>query len=333
MDSSHNTSSKRTLSVTFQQIEQEYGSVYTLDRFYEDCKAVASKCLIPFLPSMSIAYEETRRGRDRNNYDNEGSRSSNKESNSNKRTACTAIPSMQVFGIDLMLDDQFNLHVLELNNNPSLSIDETFPLPTQETKGNRDELLTEREMDRDALKPCTCREALGVHYHQHSSIDEYIKKKVVAGSIGKAMGSHHCHDKKEKDQEQEDDDNEYFTVPIVTSDTTELINKLHILERLFWYLFDDKIHPMHTVNITSSLLRRKMAFLISGTGKLQNLDFDIICRQHGTAEHRYQCNEWQKSAQFFNLILVVTSLARKAYPDENDEDAMQRMLETIARHV
>lgn len=91
-----------------------------------------------------------------------------------------------IFGFDVMLDRQYGVHLLELNNSPSMGIDDVYDLaddvpPPYAPHGP--EAAAARAAERAGLfssgaefkTQCTCKEMLGPHQHGISPVDARIK--------------------------------------------------------------------------------------------------------------------------------------------------------------
>eukprot|EP00929_Paragymnodinium_shiwhaense_P076908 TRINITY_DN39592_c0_g2_i1.p1 TRINITY_DN39592_c0_g2~~TRINITY_DN39592_c0_g2_i1.p1 ORF type:complete len:650 (+),score=178.78 TRINITY_DN39592_c0_g2_i1:11-1960(+) len=93
--------------------------------------------------------------------------------------------SCQLLGFDVMLDKDFRPFLLEVNNSPSLCIDEALPLEKEEVEalaaagavGKVGALSREREKG----KACRCMDMTQPHYHQVALVDLVVKKTAMGG--------------------------------------------------------------------------------------------------------------------------------------------------------
>jgi len=101
-------------------------------------------------------------------------------------SACANGRSFQILGLDVLIETKmsgsFDVHLLEINSNPSVSIDDIV----------RPEKLTTLEREIQPSKkfwvsgvglPCDCRNGAKGHLHRISRVDLEVKKQVIGGAF------------------------------------------------------------------------------------------------------------------------------------------------------
>eukprot|EP00971_Amphidinium_carterae_P133631 2646836-Amphidinium_carterae.1 len=153
--SESNGASKRPLSVALRQLASEYPD-FCIDTFYAKVAEVVQGTVAVMAVAMRAYHRSVSEATD-------------------------DMKSFQVFGFDIILDDQYNCFLLEVNNAPSLCIDEALPfdepneLPVHAGRvGGR---------TREKEKPCRCMDMAQVHWHKTSLVDLAVKQAVVQGAF------------------------------------------------------------------------------------------------------------------------------------------------------
>lgn len=94
--------------------------------------------------------------------------------------------SFQILGLDVMIettsDKSLNLYLLEINSNPSLSIDDVV-MPNMLSNIESDIQPSPKFWESGVGLPCHCKNGAKGHVHRISNVDKYVKEKVVTGAL------------------------------------------------------------------------------------------------------------------------------------------------------
>ena len=94
--------------------------------------------------------------------------------------------SFQILGIDVMIEEatkgDLKLHLLEINANPSISIDDVV-MPEDLTDYETAIEATQKFWESGVGKPCDCKRWAKGHIHRISNVDKEVKLKVISGAI------------------------------------------------------------------------------------------------------------------------------------------------------
>jgi len=99
---------------------------------------------------------------------------------------CATGRSFQILGIDVMIEEatkgDLKLHLLEINANPSISIDDVV-MPEDLTDYETAIEATQKFWESGVGKPCDCKDGPKGHIHRISNVDKEVKLKVISGAI------------------------------------------------------------------------------------------------------------------------------------------------------
>ncbi|CAE7706941.1 TTLL11 [Symbiodinium sp. KB8] len=140
-----NTASKRPLTVCLRQLCHEHLD-FDIEAFYADALGIAQKVLGIMAPTLTCHH---------------------RQHGSSDEMRC-----FQVLGFDVMLGHDFKAYLLEVNNSPSISIDEALPI----------------EPDMGEEKLCRCMDMAEVHRHQTSLVDLEVKSAVMRETFQALLG-------------------------------------------------------------------------------------------------------------------------------------------------
>lgn len=93
----------------------------------------------------------------------------------------------QILGLDILVDEGGKPWLLEVNNNPSLSIDEVRPLEGATSRAQMNKLFANAARDRSPSRKwnrlCRCGQHPRPHTHQRCHVDMHVKIPVVEGAL------------------------------------------------------------------------------------------------------------------------------------------------------
>merc|ERR1719281_2289120 len=130
---------------------QEYKG-FSIDKFYESLAKMIETSACVMSPILAASHRDCKVG--------------------------SEMRCFQLLGFDVMLTNKFQPYLLEVNNSPSLCIDEVFPLEKGEEVGNAPK---NRRSEKDS--PCLCMDMQGPHRHQISVVDTFVKSTAMTGAF------------------------------------------------------------------------------------------------------------------------------------------------------
>ncbi|CAK9048126.1 unnamed protein product [Durusdinium trenchii] len=270
-----NTSSKRPLTVCLRQLSQEYPD-FNPDAFYHDVQVIAQRSLALMAPVLLS-----------------GSRP---EAGSERRL-------FQIFGFDIMLDNKYKAYLLEVNNSPSLCIDEALPVD-----GRASELDGRASKTREKDKLCHCMDMAQVHWHQTSLVDLEIKSVMMQGAFQILDQLHRCAPLAVSS---------YIPVPF----DAELWPLLARLEQLYSRSGGVK-------SFSSTALRRIFEPLCGA--QLQKHDLDLLaqrCRSSSFVGHDKAARP--DALRFFDFVEVLIRVGERAFGRGSPRELVERTLKAL----
>lgn len=91
-----------------------------------------------------------------------------------------------IIGLDFLLDSTGRAWLLEMNNNPSFSIDEVRPLQGVRSRAEANQIFADARREKGTSKwgrPCRCQSHPRPHAHHQSAIDVAVKQPVIEGAL------------------------------------------------------------------------------------------------------------------------------------------------------
>lgn len=274
------TASKRPLTAVLEQMEAECPG-FDSDAFYESVANLVQGSASIMAPVLS-AYHRGNGGGE--------------------------MQCFQMLGFDVILDEQFVPYLLEINNNPSLCIDEALPLDAAGA-----ELIegAGRPRTREKGKICRCMDMVQPHMHQTALVDLVVKKTAMAGAF--------------RLLQQVGDGAEAFDdsyIPVGVAD-----NSLYqFLQRIEEFFFKCGGSPKA---FTSSSLRRNLG-AACGCGRLQKLDLDTLSQKYRFGQFvTHDAAAKPDALRVFDFLDLLRTVSEKAFPGESRRDAVDRLLEVV----
>ncbi|CAD7923949.1 unnamed protein product [Amoebophrya sp. A120] len=162
--SSEREATKRSLEITLEQLAEEYPDTFDEEEFWEQLSEVVSQwvtVMTPVLLASARPFEMVQEAAGR------GPGAVGREDSKNSSSSCRCL---QILGFDVLLDQKMKMHLLEVNNSPSLSIDEVIPIATEITNaGAAAGAVVEQSVVK--VKPCRCMEHHLPHTHHEGPVD------------------------------------------------------------------------------------------------------------------------------------------------------------------
>ena len=182
--------SKRTLSATLRELEREVAN-FDVAAFWGQLEELVAKTCVAMRPLLLHNAAVRRRGASGGGEEVE---------------RC-----FHLLGFDVLLDQALRLHLLEVNNNPSLGLDtcESIESPPAEPTAKQARATKSGAVaappsaaaaaaaaaaamvgaDGEPLKPCRCMSMAGWHVHRRCLVDEVAKVQAVGGMLGLVLRS------------------------------------------------------------------------------------------------------------------------------------------------
>ncbi|CAE8677651.1 unnamed protein product, partial [Polarella glacialis] len=222
--------------------------------------------------------------------------------------------SFQVLGYDIMMDTSFKPYLLEINNSPSLCIDEALALepddPRLAEKGARPgRPQSSREKEG---KVCLCMDMAQPHTHRPSVVDVAVKTTVVKGVFLLL--------EKLKKGDSEPEVEDYISVDVSRE---ELWEKLQRVEAVF--------HQCGGAQkaFTGHGLRRTFGSLC-GQGGLEKHDLDALSqRLRSTMFVNNDRGVKPDALRLFDFLSVIRQVGTRAFPGVDPRDIVEHVLDAL----
>lgn len=269
--------SKRPLSVTLRQIAAEHPE-FDAEEFFEQCSELVRKTVAIYAPILSSF---------------------------GRGIPGPAGPfrSFQILGFDVMLDHRFKPYLLEVNNSPSLCIDEALPLEGDlAADGHR----ARGRRERDGV--CRCMDMAQPHTHRESLVDLHVKKTAMCGTFRILEQIH---------RGEEPDVDDFIALNVGDDD---LYASLAPFESLFYRAGGAPKAFM------SSTLRRTLGG-VCGNGTLEKHDLDSLSQRFRFTQ--YVNNDRAQKPEplrLFEYMELLKQVGARAFPGMPVGEAVGRVL-------
>lgn len=292
--STSTTASKRPLTTALKQIEEEHPD-FTAEDFYVSLEGLIRTTVAMMAPVLALAGSEAHGGE---------------------------LRSCQVLGFDVMLDRNFAPFLLEVNNSPSLCIDEALPLDPEEAKefmakgGRAAGRAGMKTKDGDTV--CRCMDMQQVHRHKTALVDLVAKRTVMVGLFTileqlneGAEAVHH---------------DDYLEVEVQGDEIHELLTSIQAL-------FVQAGGPSKA--FSSNSLRRCLGALCSNGGAatagraapLQKHDLDALVPKIRMSKfHSGDSASKVEALRLYDYLDVLRQVALRAFPGTEPREALDRAL-------
>lgn len=218
--------------------------------------------------------------------------------------------SFQVLGFDVMMDREFRPFLLEVNNSPSLCIDEALPLeegdPRLEERGGRPGRPREKEG-----KVCLCMDMAQPHVHRTSLVDLTVKATAMVGVF-------RLLEQLKRGEDPEVD--EYVSVD-VSSD-----GLWHLLQRV--ESFYNQCGGGQKAFSGSTM--RRMLGPLAGQGGLEKHDLDTAAIRFRSSQFANRDRSLKPDAlRLFDFVDLLRHVGRRAFPTLDGAALIDHMLSAL----
>jgi hypothetical protein len=225
--------------------------------------------------------------------------------------------SFHVLGFDVILSHTLVPYILEVNNNPSLSMEEIVGMDPEQSVED-----LPKNVRAPLNKPCRCAEMQEAHYHQKSLVDLYVKKMVMTGAFRLL---------EQINQGVENPSNDAYIAVNIAEAGGGLYGMLCRVGQLFFNCGGAPLkNPKAAFN--SSALRRHLGSL-AGFGTLAKHDFDSVSRRFRDASSAFtfrDVNSTTESLRLFDFVQMVLIFAKRAFPlAGSSRDALLQALKVL----
>mmetsp|Transcript_36268 Transcript_36268/g.117269 ORF Transcript_36268/g.117269 Transcript_36268/m.117269 type:complete len:627 (-) Transcript_36268:165-2045(-) len=286
-------SSKRPLTVALQQLVQEFPD-FDPEEFYGLLIDLVRTTCALYAPALAHS------GRDKHGTEDGSMR------------------SCQVLGFDVMMDSKRKPWLLEVNNSPSMAIDECLALDPDEAAEYLQNLPKFRPTEKrgaDQAAICRCMDMGQPHRHRTSTVDLAIKRCVFAG-VFRLL---HRLNKVGVDAEVEVPE-DFMEVNVREDPVYDFLSRVEVI-------FNRGGGAGKA--FSSSGLRRALGPLC-GLGSLQKTDLDILamkCRQTRFTSRDPAVKP--DAMRLFDYVQVLRQVAEKSFPGESPQAGLQLALTAL----
>jgi len=277
------TASKRPLTAALTQMERECQG-FDRGAFYDSVAAVVLKSVAIMAPVLT-AFSRNHGGGE--------------------------MRSFQILGFDIILGRDFTPYLLEINNSPSLCIDECLPLDFDKMS-SEDHAVPIGGRTREKDKVCRCMDMAQPHFHQQALVDVVVKKTAVAGAFLLLQQL--------RDGVEEPWQDDYISVD-VSGDP--LFKTLMSLESLF--------HRCGGAQkaFTGAGLRRNFGHLCS-RGALEKHDLDTLSQKFRfTKFGSHDLATRPEALRLFDFLELLRQVGARAFPGAEPSEALDSILQTV----
>jgi len=218
------------------------------------------------------------------------------------------MPCVQLLGFDVILDEKFVPHLLEINNSPSLCIDEAFPTEADPL----DAAATScRPRTREKGKVCRCMDMTQPHFHQTALVDLVVKKIAVAGAFRLLQ---------QAGEGGEPHEDSYLPACVADEDLYDFLRRV---DEFFCRCGGSQ------KAFTSSALRRNLG-AACGHGQLQKLDLDTLSQKYRFGQFvSHDLVAKHDALRVFDFLDLLRVVGEKAFPGEAPRTAVDQLLQVV----
>eukprot|EP00930_Biecheleria_cincta_P037434 TRINITY_DN25697_c0_g1_i1.p1 TRINITY_DN25697_c0_g1~~TRINITY_DN25697_c0_g1_i1.p1 ORF type:complete len:651 (+),score=94.47 TRINITY_DN25697_c0_g1_i1:43-1995(+) len=274
------TASKRPLTAALTQMERECPG-FERDSFYENVASLVQKSVALMAPVLAAFARPITGGGE--------------------------MPSFQILGFDVLLGHDFMAYLLEINNSPSLCIDEALPLNVDDLSPK--ELSTPVGLTREKGKVCRCMDMAHPHFHQQALVDVVVKKTAMGGAFQLLQQL--------KEGTEEPEHQDFIAVDVTGDPVFELLRSV-----------ENRFHDCGGAQkaFTSGSLRKHLGHLCSN-GALEKHDLDTLSQKFRFTNLRSRDSARPEAMRLFDFLELLRQAGARAFRGAAPMDALGRMLQ------
>lgn len=274
------TASKRPLTAALTQMEREFPG-FQRDSFYESVASLVEKSVALMAPVLTAFARPSVGGGE--------------------------LPSFQILGFDVLLGHDFAPYLLEINNSPSLCIDEALPLDAENLSPQ--ERSTPIGLTREKGKVCRCMDMAQPHYHQQALVDVVVKKTAMGGAFQLLQQL--------KEGTEEPEHADYISIDVAGDPLFELLRAVE-------NRFQDCGGAQKA--FSSGALRRHLGHLCS-VGALEKHDLDTLSQKFRFTNFGSRDSARPEALRMFDFMELLRQAGARAFRGVAPADALSRMLQ------